>query len=103
MTHHNTVLMRDTHAGLAQVLDEMRSVNPDMHRHQSDSATDDKRGAERQRRDWEEGRLGHERVENKKIFLGEDSSATMRAMAEMNRLRKVSSSSEQQGVLQMKK
>lgn len=39
MTHHNTVLMRDTHAGLAPVLEEIRSVNPNMHHHHTARAT----------------------------------------------------------------
>lgn len=47
MTHHDTVLMRDTHAGLTPVLEEMRSVNPNMHRCHTARATDNKRGAER--------------------------------------------------------
>lgn len=46
MTHHNTVLMRDTHAGLAPVLEEIRSVNPNMHGHDTARATDNKRRAE---------------------------------------------------------
>lgn len=29
--HHNTVLVRDTHADLALVLEDARSVNPCMH------------------------------------------------------------------------
>lgn len=49
MMHHNTVLMRDTHAGLAPVLENMRSVNPDMHHIYTARATDE-RGAARQRR-----------------------------------------------------
>lgn len=43
MTNHNTVLMRDTHADLAPVLEEIRSVNPNMHRHHTARATDNKR------------------------------------------------------------
>lgn len=40
MTHHDTVLMRDTHAGLAPVLEEIaRSVNPDMQRRRTARAT----------------------------------------------------------------
>lgn len=44
--HHNAVLMRGTHAGLAPILEEMRSVNPNMHRHHTARATDNKREAE---------------------------------------------------------
>lgn len=44
MTHHKTVLMRDTHAGLAPVLEEMRSVNPNMHCHHTARATDNREG-----------------------------------------------------------
>lgn len=44
MTHHNTVLMRDTHAGLAPVLEVKKSVKPSMHRHHTARATDHKRG-----------------------------------------------------------
>lgn len=39
--HHNMVLMRDAHAGLAQVLEEIRSVNPNMHHHHTARATDE--------------------------------------------------------------
>jgi len=56
--------MRDTHAGLAPVLEEMRSVNPNMHHNQTARATDDKIGAERQRRGWAgQGRAGQEKEE----------------------------------------
>lgn len=41
--HHNTVLMRDTHAGLAPILEEMRSVHPNMHCHHTARATDARR------------------------------------------------------------
>lgn len=44
MTHCNTVLMMDTHAGLAPVLEEEgRSVSPNMHRHHTVRATDNMR------------------------------------------------------------
>lgn len=44
MTHPDTVLMRDTHAGLAPVLEVIKSVNPNVHRHHTARATDNKRG-----------------------------------------------------------
>lgn len=101
MTHHNTVLMRDTHAGLAPVLKEIGSVNPNMHRHHTSRATDNMSVAERQRRGWEGGdevEIGTQRekrwketaqMHEQRGILGGFFSQTPGATTENKRLRKM--------------